>query len=72
MRSPVAIALVTLGAILLLAGLLIEAGWLGWFGRLPGDIRIEREGLRIYFPLASMVLVSAALTLIVAFLRRFR
>lgn len=70
MRSPVAIALVTLGAVLLLAGLLVETGWLGWFGRLPGDIRIEREGLRIYFPLTSMVLISAVISVIVAILRR--
>jgi hypothetical protein len=72
MRSPAAIALVTLGTLLLLAGLLVETGWMGWFGRLPGDIRIEREGLRIYFPLTSMLLVSAALSFIVAILRRFR
>lgn len=70
MRSRVAIALVTLGAVLLLAGLLVETGWLGWFGRLPGDIRIEREGLRIYFPLTSMVLISAVISVIVAILRR--
>lgn len=33
-------------------------------GRLPGDIRIEREGLTFYFPLASSILVSVILTLL--------
>jgi len=35
------------------------------FGRLPGDIRIERDGFSFYFPLASSILVSVALTVII-------
>jgi len=35
------------------------------FGRLPGDIRIERDGFSFYFPLASSILVSVLLTVIV-------
>jgi len=34
------------------------------FGRLPGDIRIEREGFSFYFPLASSILISVFLTII--------
>jgi len=34
-------------------------------GRLPGDIRIEREGFSFYFPLASSILVSIVLTIII-------
>jgi hypothetical protein len=52
-------------------GLLIYAGGLAWFGRLPGDIRIERENLRIFIPLTSMLLISLALSLIVYLLHRF-
>lgn len=33
-------------------------------GRLPGDIRIEREGFSFYFPLASSILVSVVLTIL--------
>lgn len=55
----------------MLIGLLIWSGGLQWFGHLPGDIRIERDSVRIYVPLVSMLLVSAALTLIVNLLRRF-
>ena len=34
------------------------------FGRLPGDIRIEREGFSFYFPLASSILISVVLTIV--------
>lgn len=45
-------ALVALGLVLVLLGLvwLYAPGLLAWFGRLPGDIRIEREGFRFYLP----------------------
>jgi hypothetical protein len=33
-------------------------------GRLPGDIRIERDGFSFYFPLASSILISIVLTII--------
>ncbi len=39
-------------------------------GRLPGDIRIEREGLRFYFPITSSILVSVALTLLINLILR--
>jgi hypothetical protein len=64
--------LVGLGAVLILVGLLVWSGALDWFGRLPGDIRIEREGLRVYIPLVSMLLFSLALSLLLYLLRRFR
>lgn len=35
------------------------------FGRLPGDIRIERDGFSFYFPLASSIVISIVLTLII-------
>ena len=35
-----------------------------WFGNLPGDIRIERNGTRIWIPITSMVVVSVVLTLV--------
>ncbi len=62
--------LVGLGVALILVGLLVWSGGLQWFGHLPGDIRIERDSVRIYVPLVSMLVVSAALTLIVNVLRR--
>jgi membrane protein implicated in regulation of membrane protease activity len=72
MRSSVGPALVVAGVVLVVAGLLASSGMLSWFGRLPGDIRIERPHTRIYIPLTSMLLVSVALSLIAAVLRRLK
>lgn len=58
------------GAILILLGLLAWAGGLAWFGRLPGDVRLERDSLRVFVPITSMLVLSAALTLVVNLLRR--
>jgi len=63
--------LVGLGVAAVVVGLLVWAGWLSWFGRLPGDIRIERENVRFYFPITSMILISIVLSLLMALLRRF-
>jgi len=38
---------------------------LGWFGRLPGDIRIEEENRFFFFPITSMIVISVILTLVV-------
>ena len=72
MSSPsVGPLLIVLGIGLAIVGLLVSVGGFGWFGRLPGDIRIERETTRIYFPLASMILISVVLNLIFYLIRRF-
>jgi hypothetical protein len=63
--------LIALGVGLILVGLLIWSGSLAWFGRLPGDIRIERETMRVYVPITSMVLVSVVLSLLLYLVRRF-
>jgi hypothetical protein len=68
--SPGAL-LVAVGVVLILIGLLIWSGSLAWFGRLPGDIRIERESVHIYVPIVSMLLVSAVLSLVLYLVRRF-
>lgn len=64
------IGLAAVGAALLLLGVMIWSGALSWFGRLPGDIRLEREGFRVYVPLVSMLLVSIAVSLLLWLLRR--
>jgi hypothetical protein len=63
--------LIVLGIGLVVFGLLVSVGGFGWFGRLPGDIRIERDTMRIYIPFASMILISVALNLIFYLIRRF-
>jgi len=61
---------IAVGLAIAVLGVLIWSGALSWFGRLPGDIRVERDGLRIYFPLTSMILVSVALSLLSYLVRR--
>ena len=43
---------------------------LHWIGRLPGDIRIEKENFRFYFPIATMIVFSLVLTLIIQVIKR--
>jgi hypothetical protein len=68
---PAGLALVLLGLAIAVIGLLVWWGGFGWFGRLPGDIRIERETMRIYIPLASMLVISIVLSLLLSLIRRF-
>jgi hypothetical protein len=64
-------AIVAAGVALVVVGLLVWSGALGWFGRLPGDIRIERDTVRVYIPIVSMLVVSAALSLALYLVRRW-
>ena len=69
--SPLGPALVGLGLLLVVVGLVAWAGGLSWFGRLPGDLRWERGSVRVYAPLASMLLVSLVVTVVLRLARRF-
>ena len=72
MRSTTGLLLIAAGIILVVAGLLAWSGMLSWFGRLPGDIRVERPSTRVYVPITSTVVVSIVLSLLLALLGRFR
>ena len=61
------------GVILIALGLLWQfGGKLLPLGRLPGDIAIERQNFRFYFPLASSLLLSLLLSGVLYLLRYFR
>lgn len=49
---------------IVIGGFFLLMARLPWFGRLPGDIVYRREGLTIYLPIATMILVSLVLTLL--------
>jgi uncharacterized membrane protein len=57
---------VAIGLVLVVIGLALQfaPGLLGWFGRLPGDIDISRDGTRVFIPVTSMIVISLVLTLI--------
>jgi len=44
---------------------------LHWIGRLPGDIRIEKENFRFYFPITTMILLSLLVTAVLWLIRKF-
>lgn len=63
------------GVVLLLAGKGEGSGgllgqWLGWFGKLPGDISVKRDGFSLYFPLTTGILISIVLSLLAYFLSK--
>jgi len=62
--------LVIAGLALVGAGVAWNLGWLDWFGRLPGDVRIEGEHGRLYLPITSMLLVSIGLSALAWLVRR--
>jgi uncharacterized protein HemY len=63
--------LIYLGIILVVLGVVLAlAGKLPWLGHLPGDIYIQRERFSFYFPLATCILISVIITLVLYFLRR--
>lgn len=68
--NPVSRFLITLGVLLVLAGLLWPLLQKLGLGRLPGDIVVEREGFRFYFPIVTSILISLVLTLILWLLNR--
>lgn len=61
------------GIIIVIAGVLVYFfhDYLKWIGRLPGDIRIERENFRFYFPLATMIILSLFVTFLINIFKRF-
>jgi len=70
MKSPIAQFLITIGIVLVLVGLLWPFLQKSGLGRLPGDIVIEKENFRFYFPLTTSIVVSLILTLLFWLFRR--
>jgi hypothetical protein len=60
------------GGLLLVGLLLMLASRLPGLGRLPGDILIRRENVTVYIPLATMILVSVVLTIVLNVIARLR
>ena len=62
---------VVIGIITTLVGLVMWSGFApNWLGRLPGDIRIEREHSAFYFPIVTCIILSIVLSLLLSFFRR--
>jgi hypothetical protein len=60
------------GALLMVLGVLVYFFYdkLNWFGHLPGDVRIEKENFRFYFPITTMIIISLVLSLIIYLIKK--
>lgn len=72
-HQPTAKWLILAGAVLLLIGVLyyVKPNIFSWFGRLPGDIRIERENTRVFIPITTMILISVVGSVLLNVIKRF-
>jgi len=69
--NPLGKILIFFGVILILVGgVILLAGRIPWIGRLPGDIFIQRKNFSFYFPIATSIIISIILTLIIFILGR--
>jgi uncharacterized membrane-anchored protein len=69
--APLGKLLILIGLILAFVGLVL---WLGpkipWLGKLPGDIHYEGKHVRVYFPLATCVIISVVISVLLFLLSR--
>ena len=63
--------LILVGLLLVVLGVIFSLGAkIPWLGQLPGDIILRRGNLTVYFPLATSLLISVMLTLVLYLLKR--
>lgn len=67
MQSETGKYIIIAGVVIVLLGVIIYFfhDKLSWIGRLPGDIRIEKENFRFYFPITTMILLSVFVSLLI-------
>jgi H+/Cl- antiporter ClcA len=71
--QPAGKYIVIVGVIIVVVGLLVwfAGDKLNWFGNLPGDIKVEKKNVRVYFPFMTMLLLSVLLSLLMWLFRKF-
>ena len=64
--------IIVIGAVIVFVGIIIFFfhDKLNWIGRLPGDIRIEKENFKFYFPITTTIIASIILTIILWLVKR--
>ena len=52
--------IIVIGSVILVVGIFVYLFWdkFGWIGNLPGDIKIDKPGLKIYIPITTMIIIS--------------
>lgn len=73
MNSETGKWIIIAGGLIALVGVLIYFfhDKLNWLGRLTGDIKIEQEHMKFYFPVVTCIIISAAVSLVIYLLRKF-
>ncbi|HRO70123.1 MAG TPA: DUF2905 domain-containing protein [Chitinophagaceae bacterium] len=73
MNSETGKWIIAAGVLIVVAGVIIYFFYdkLNWIGRLPGDIRVERENFKFYFPITTMILFSVLISMIIQLIKRF-
>lgn len=73
MNSETGKWIIIAGGLIALVGIVIYFfhDKLNWLGRLPGDIKIEQEHVKFYFPVVTCIIISAAVSLVIYLLRKF-
>jgi hypothetical protein len=72
MNSETAKWIIAIGIFIVVIGIVVYFfhDKLHWIGRLPGDIRVEKENFKFYFPITTMIIFSLLLTLIIQIIKR--
>lgn len=73
MSSETGKYIIAVGILIIFVGVIIYFfhDKLHWVGKLPGDIRIQKENFSFYFPVTTMIIFSVLLTVIVQLIKRF-
>lgn len=73
MDAGLAKYIIFFGVFIVLAGVIVYffGDRLHWIGRLPGDIRMERENFRFYFPITTMILASVVISFLIYLIKKF-
>ncbi len=73
MNSDTGKWMILAGGVIVLIGVIIYFfhDKLHWIGRLPGDIRVEKENVRFYFPITTLLLLSVVGSILLRLIKRF-
>ena len=73
MNSQTGKWIIIIGILIIITGIIIYFfhDKLNWLGKLPGDIRIEKENVRFYFPVTTMIIISVVLTILINIFKKF-
>ena len=65
--------IILIGIIIIMTGIVVYFfhDFFRWFGRLPGDIRVEKKNFSFYFPVVTMIIISVVATILFNVIKKF-